>query len=56
MESELSTVKEERDDALLKLTNAQHQADMNTESIRNLQAVLEQFQRGTSYKLVVAAS
>ena len=39
-------MKEERDEAVLKMSNAQEQADMNAESIRNLQAVLEQFQKG----------
>ena len=46
--TELQAVKEERDDALLKLANAQQQADMNAESLRNLQTVLEQFQRGVT--------
>lgn len=46
LEQQLQAMKEERDDALLKMTNAQEQADMNAESIRNLQTVLEQFQRG----------
>ena len=39
-------MKEERDDALLKMTNAQDQAHVNAESLKNLQTVLEQFQRG----------
>lgn len=45
-EHQLQAMNEERDDALLKMANAQEQADMNAESIRNLQTVLEQFQRG----------
>ena len=46
-EQQLLALKEERDDALLKMTNAQEQADMNAEAMKNLQSVLEQFQRGT---------
>ena len=46
LETELQTVKEERDDALLRMTNAQQQADMNADSIRNLQSVLEHFEKG----------
>lgn len=44
---ELQLVMEERDDALLKMTNAQEQARQNATALRNLQAVLEEFQRGT---------
>lgn len=44
-------VKEEKEDALLRMSNAQEQADMNAESLRNLQTVLEQFERGTEQQL-----
>ena len=46
LERQLQATREERDDALLKMENAQEQARMNAESLKNLQAVLEQFQRG----------
>ena len=46
LEEELKAVNDERDDALLKMTNAQEQAKLNAESMRNLQTVLEEFQRG----------
>ena len=49
LESKLQSMKEERDDALLKMANAQEQVNMNVESIKNLQTVLEQFQRGMGY-------
>lgn len=47
---QLQAMSEERNDALLKMTNAQEQAKLNAESLKNLQTVLEQFQRGTSLK------
>ena len=46
-------MKEERDDALLKMANAQEQADINAESIKNLQTVLEQFQRGMYEHVII---
>lgn len=52
LEGELQAVKEERDDAVLKMTNAQEQADMNADSIKNLQTVLDQFQRGKNYYVI----
>ena len=45
-ERELQVVMEARDDAVLKMTNAQEQARQNAAALRNLQAVLEEFQRG----------
>ena len=43
---ELQMMMEDRDDALLQMTNAQEQAKQNATALRNLQAVLEEFQRG----------
>ena len=46
VQRELQVMMEERDDALLQMTNAQEQAKQNATALRNLQAVLEEFQRG----------
>ena len=46
VQRELQVMVEERDDALLQMTNAQEQAKQNATALRNLQAVLEEFQRG----------
>ncbi len=51
LKCELQAVMVERDDALLKMANAQEQANLNAESIKNLQTVLEQFQRGVFINL-----
>ncbi len=45
-QEELQTMLEQREDALLQMSNAQEQAHQNATSLRNLQTVLEQFQRG----------
>ena len=52
MQRELQAMVEERDDALLQMTNAQEQAKQNATALRNLQAVLEEFQRGARDSLV----
>ena len=46
VQRELQVMMEERDDALLQMTNAQEQAKQNATALRNLHAVLEEFQRG----------
>ena len=46
VQRELQVMMEERNDALLQMTNAQEQAKQNATALRNLQAVLEEFQRG----------
>ena len=52
VQRELQVMVEERDDALLQMTNAQEQAKQNATALRNLQAVLEEFQRGAWGSLV----
>ena len=52
VQRELQAMVEERDDALLQMTNAQEQAKQNATALRNLQAVLEEFQRGAWDSLV----
>ena len=47
VQRELQVMVEERDDTLLQMTNAQEQAKQNATALRNLQDVLEEFQRGT---------
>ncbi len=46
LKCEVARVSEERDDALLRMSNANQQAEQNAESLRNLQTALDQLQRG----------
>lgn len=47
LEEQLQEVCAQRDHALLQLASAQEEAEHSTKALHNLQAVLEQFQRGT---------
>lgn len=46
LQDDLQSMVDQRDDALLQMANAQEQAHQNAIALRNLQSVLEQFQRG----------
>jgi hypothetical protein len=52
VQRELQVMMEKRDDALLQMTNAQEQAKQNATALRNLQAVLEEFQRGALWMIL----
>ena len=47
LHKQLLIAEEQRDDALLQMSNAQEQAEQNAAALSNLENVLEQFQRGT---------
>ena len=47
VEGEVAVLREERDDALLRMSNAQEQAEQNAESVRHLQNALRLVHRGT---------
>ena len=46
MEEQLRVMADQRDKAVLQLSTAQEEAESNSAALRNLQTVLEQFQRG----------
>ena len=47
LQEQLQSMEGERDHALQQLAMAQEKAEQHATALRNLQAVLEQFQRGT---------
>lgn len=49
LEEQLHALAEQRDDALLQLSSAREEAENSAAALRNLQSVLEQFQRGKTY-------
>lgn len=48
LHEQLHVVAAQRDDAFLRLASAQEEAEHSAEALRNLQTVLEQFERGTA--------
>lgn len=51
LREQLHVVAAQRDDAFLRLASAQEEAEHSAEALRNLQTVLEQFERGTASQI-----